>query len=197
MIRRAALFLLIPFPAAAHGTLPGGGGFYAGVAHPFLAIEHFLLLLCLGLLLGHLGGAIARVALLSLSSAIVFGLAVGSALPFAGTAVLGLALITGLMVASGLSVKLLAPVLSVCAGVVIGADTGLPEAAPNAGPVVIAMPWIGVVVGCFLIAANAMALAGLVGGHSTARIALRIAGSWISAIALIVLAFRLSQGGDA
>ena len=58
MIRLLRLMpaLIWAAPAQAHGTLAGGGGFYAGAAHPFLAVEHLLLLLAGGMLLGRVRG---------------------------------------------------------------------------------------------------------------------------------------------
>ena len=55
MFRLVLLLVMLGLPAQAHGTLPGGGGFYSGALHPLVAIEHLLLLLTGGLILGRDG----------------------------------------------------------------------------------------------------------------------------------------------
>ncbi|MGL4320071.1 MAG: HupE/UreJ family protein, partial [Paracoccaceae bacterium] len=52
MIRLAVVLTFLVGPAAAHGTLPGGGGFTGGFLHPLVAADHLLLLLAMGGLIG-------------------------------------------------------------------------------------------------------------------------------------------------
>ena len=137
-----------------------GGGFYAGALHPLLALEHLLLLLALGLLLGRRPDGPARAPLI--------GLAVGArgragarraglAWPAAPLGILVGAILAGLAVAAG------APVPSPGAGCCSrpsrasrsALDTGVPPAV-RARP---GLPYAGVFVGVFLIVLNAMALA--------------------------------------
>lgn len=188
----ALLLALTPQTAVAHGALAGGGGFYAGLAHPFLAWEHTILLIGLGLLLGGLERVKARLPLIGLLIGLGSGLAFGPTLALAGSAtvVLLLAILTGaaLALALRLPVPLLA-VLALCTGNAIGLDTGVPPP-PSAAAIELYAPYVGVIVGAFLIVLNAMALAS-VATRPVFAIAVRMAGSWIIAIALMVLALHL------
>jgi urease accessory protein len=182
-------------PADAHGTLPGGGGFYAGALHPFLAWEHFLLLLALGALLGRQPHRPGQAALIGLAVALGTGLALGGAgvaLP-AGSGILAAAALTGAALAAGLPVP--GPALALLAagcGLAIGVDSGVPQPAGAAAATVYA-PYAGVFVGVFLIALNAMTLAS-VACRSPYTIAVRVAGSWITAAAVMVLALHFRAG---
>ena len=193
-LTRALLVLAFATPARAHGTLPGGGGFYAGAAHPFFAWEHLLLLLAFGLLLGRAampnrgalaalllaliaglglevqGFSLAVVPILILVIGVAAGIAVAAALPFSGTAARASAAMIGLCV---------------------GLDTGVPI--PSGG--VNALTWMacaGAVVGIFLIVLNAMALASLA-SRPPLPIAVRIVGSWVAAACIMVLALEIRR----
>ncbi len=180
MIRLALLALLAATPAAAHGTLPGGGGFQAGVAHPFLAAEHLLLLIGLGALLGRQG---LRRPLAGLLIGLICGL--GLTLLHWGPmqpAILILALVVGGLLAAAIPVgdAVLIGIATV-AGILVGADTD--------GATVIGA-YVGVIAGVFLIVLNSMALARL-GATWLNGVPLRVAGSWVAAAAILVLAFLL------
>ncbi len=180
MIFLAVLLLLVAGPAAAHGTLPGGGGFYAGMAHPLLALEHLLVLLAGGLVLGRDGG---RGALLAL----VAGLAAGLWYGFAGGWVQGFLLAVTLGLGAVLALQLRLPGWAMVAvlgavGLAVGVETDVPEVNAMAGV-------LGVTVGIFLIVLNAMAL-GSVLRAPWAAVALRVAGAWMLAVALMVLAVQ-------
>lgn len=186
-------------PARAHGTLPGGGGFYAGAAHPFLAWEHLLLLIALGLLLGQPPREAGRAPLAVLALALAAGLALaaeGVAWSAATLVVLGGAMLGGgaLALALALPVAVRAAFAAV-AGLAIGLDTGVPV--PQAGAGIAALlPFAGVLVGVFLIVLNAMALAS-VAVRPPFSIAVRVAGSWIVAVAVMVLALAIRPLGIA
>jgi urease accessory protein len=47
--------LLLPDPANAH-TFQSGGGFLSGLTHPVLGFDHFLAMLCVGILSAQIGG---------------------------------------------------------------------------------------------------------------------------------------------
>lgn len=190
----ALILALTPQVALAHGSLAGGGGFYAGLAHPFLAWEHTILLIGLGLSLGSLRRIAARLPLAALLCGLVAGLALA---PFfgvagAGPAVLVLAVVAGaaVVLALDLPVGVLAP-LALATGMAVGLDTGVPPP-PNMTAVEVYAPYFGVVVGVFLVVLNAMALASLA-NRPPFTIAVRMVGSWIIAIALMVLALHLRQ----
>jgi hydrogenase/urease accessory protein HupE len=179
MIRLATL-LLTAGPAAGHGTLPGAGGFQAGVAHPFAAGEHLLLLLGLGALLGRQG---QRRPLIGLLAGLTCGLGLtplhlGPMQP----AILMLALVTGGVLAAAIPVGNRAmTAVALAAGLLVGADT-------DGGTTIAAEA--GVLAGVFLIVLNAMALAHL-GAGRLRGVPLRVAGSWVAAAAILVFAFVL------
>jgi urease accessory protein len=49
------LILLFPDPAYAH-TFQEGGGFWSGLTHPVLGFDHFLAMLCVGIISAQIGG---------------------------------------------------------------------------------------------------------------------------------------------
>ncbi len=182
-------------PAAAHGSFAGGGGFYAGAAHPFQAFEHLLLLLGFGLLLG-IGNGLPRAAVGALAAALAGGLALaatGIAWPPAVLAILGLGLALGLLLALGrpLPVAVLV-LLGLVSGLLVGLDTGAPVAeAPGLAAAL--APYAGVLAAVLLIALDAAALS--LSLHRPALlIGRRIFGSWLAAIAVMILAFLLKSG---
>lgn len=186
MIRLVAFLVLLAGPAAAHGNLPGGGGFAAGFAHPFLATEHLLALVALGLLIGR---QTIRAPVLALLGGLVAGVALGmvATLPVQALILAG-ALAIGALIASNLRLPDMAVMLAAgVIGLMVGADTdGLTGATA-------AMAFAGTVVGVLAIVLNCMALA------QAARtrldgVPLRVAGSWIAAAAVLILAFLLRGG---
>lgn len=200
---RRSIFLMAVLleagPVGAHGTLPGGGGFYAGAAHPFLALEHLLALLTLGLLLGRGPRSTMRLPLLLLAKALGAGLLVGTqitswhVLPIL---ILSLAMAMGAALAT--RIPLAGPALGSLAllvGIGLGMDTGVPS--PVASDAIAGYaPYLGVLVGTFLIVLNAMALASVT-ARPPFHIAVRIVGSWVSAAALMVLALEIRRLAEA
>lgn len=192
MIRGASLtaVILVPDIALAHGGLPGGGGFYSGVVHPFLALEQTLALLALGLLLGQQPGRFSRSPLAGLAVGLGLGLATGTeVMPtgFGSSATLGFALIFAGLLALALPVGPWGLIVTGgLAGWVVGLDTDMPIELTDA-MIDSLSPYAGVFTGVFLIVLNAAALA-----HAAQRppwsYGVRVAGSWMAAIALMVLA---------
>jgi urease accessory protein len=189
MKRLVVLLTVTASPVHAHGALPGGGGFYAGAAHPFLSADHLVTLLAIGLLLSQRD---LRTGL----GLLLLGVVAGLALPFAGVTLavaavpmLAMAIVAGASLALARSLPVWASlVLSLASGVCIGLQTDVPKdtalIATTAGA--------GVVVAVFLIAAYAMAIGTMARGRLQG-IPLRVAGSWIIAIALMMLAFLVSN----
>lgn len=163
----------------AHGTLPGGGGFYSGALHPVVALDHLLALLALGLLSGRWQTRLPTAGLLV---GLMGGLA--WAQPFVwGPAVILLVTLSlgGVLAADRKPPTLALAALAVLLGAALGADTDTGAAGFAAAA--------GTVVAVSLIVLNAMALAGLLRAHG---IVLRVAGSWMVAIACLVLALRMA-----
>lgn len=136
----------------------------------------------------------ARLPVLSLLAGLGAGLAFGPFLGMAGSgpAVLLLSVLTGLalVLAMRLPVVVLS-LLALCTGAAVGLDTGVPPP-PNMTAVETYAPYFGVIVGVYLIVLNAMAIAS-VATRPPYTIAVRMAGSWIIAIAVMVLALHLRQ----
>ncbi len=186
MIAVAMFLILAASPVLAHGTLPGDGGFASGMLHPFLATDHLLLLISIGVLLGR-GGM--RSPLLALLAGLVLGfgltqLSLGPMQP----ANLMLALVVGGVLAAAIRVSgAITIATAFVAGLLVGADTD--------GPIGTAAitAYFGVTVAVLLIVLNCMALAQL-GATWLNGIPLRVAGSWITAVAILVLAFLARSG---
>lgn len=195
----AAVALLWAAPALAHGTLPNGGGFYAGLLHPFLASEHLLLLIGLGLLLGRQPRQPAQVPLAGLALALGAGLALtdaGDATTVAAAVILVGAVAAGGALAAAQPVPALVLTgIAAAAGLAIGFDTGVPAPMQGSGLGAV-VPYAGVFVGVFLVTLNTMALAS-VAWRPPYTIALRVAGSWIVAAAVILLALIARGPGAA
>lgn len=185
----AALCALVAGPAAAHGSLPGGSGFLAGALHPFVAVEHLLLLLSLGLLSGRLPPQRRALGFAAVGLGLLVGLTLGEA-GLAGSAapsaILALALAGGLLLASGLLLPSAVPALAALSGVAVGIDTDVARAVA---------PALGVIVGAYLIVLDAAALSALAKSLPFI-VAVRVAGSWIAAVALMLLALALSLRGS-
>ena len=208
LIGLAPLFLA--GPAHAHGTIPGGAGFYAGFVHPFVTPEHLICLIAVGLLMGRMPAANLaglsggqpykprRLPIAGLFAGIVLGLGL-SAMGLRPTGAAGGILVQGALVlamATGLCLTtyLWLPVwgiavLAAIAGSITSLDTDLATIAglPNLAT---ALPYLGLLAGITIITLNAMALASVV-RRPPYTIALRVAGSWIAAIGLLVLVLSL------
>jgi urease accessory protein len=182
----ALLVLLLAGPAAAHGTLPGGNGFQAGALHPVVAIEHLLALLVTGLAIGRAEGrGVVATGLLALFAGLALGLL--RSVPQPGSNVILLsALVLGVLLLWGrrLPIGMIAP-LVLLLGWAIGADTDIPAGAGVAAGA-------GLFVAAGLIVLNMAALSQWAGTRWP--VVPRIAGSWVFAIALMVLALRIGTG---
>jgi hydrogenase/urease accessory protein HupE len=175
------LLALVALPAEAHGTLPGGDGFYAGALHPFVALEHLLALFSVGLILGRDG---LRRPLWPLAIGLCGGIWLGAGVAGLQVVLLAVTLLIGVLLAlqSKLPEGAVAVVLLV-AGAGVGMDTDLPRI--NLG-----VAFVGLCVSTFLITMNAFALGAAVSGGRGA-IVLRVAGAWMVAVSLMVLALHL------
>lgn len=202
LVTTGVLVLAAP-PAAAHGGLPGGGGFLAGALHPLVAIEHLILLLGLGLVSGQLPPAGRRPGFAAVGLGVLGGLAASglggwSASSVVPVAILGLAVLTGIIVAFVASrlPPAVVPPLGAMIGLAVGLDTELPRPSEGGAALLVA-PVAGVLTGVYLIVLDAAALAAIAAARPPLPIAVRILGSWVAAIALMLLAFSLSRGQSA
>jgi urease accessory protein len=184
------LFIMaVPSPAYAHMMNTGFGPFYDGLTHLFVTPEDLLPAIALALFAGLRGPAAGRAVLWALPPAWLTGCSVVAA---------AAGVVATTPAVSGVTTFL--------AGALVAADLPLPIAA--AGSVALALGLVsGAVNGVELANAPAMTAAGiaaalfvlvaLVAGHAAsirapwARIAIRVAGSWIAAIGLLTLGWSL------
>lgn len=182
----AALLLLAPSLAHAHLVSTGLGPFYDGVSHFALTPEDLLPALALALLAGQRGPRAGRYALLALSLAWLTGGLAGLALPTvdAVPALAGLAFLAtgGLVAAEARLPAAGVAALSVCLGLPLGYLNGSAMALAKLG----ALGLVGIVATLFVTIALGAALVVAI-RSPWGRIAVRVVGSWIAAIGLLML----------
>ncbi|MGH9869065.1 MAG: HupE/UreJ family protein [Candidatus Polarisedimenticolia bacterium] len=173
--------------AAAHLVTTGLGPFYDGVSHLALTPEDLLPVIAVGLLAGLRGPAHGRLALLLLPAAWLAGGLAGLAVPGeAGpvAAIVSFLLLGGLLAADAPLPPRWFAVLTAAVGLLHGALNGAAMGEARLGVTGLA----GIVATVFVIVtlASAGALVVSMKGAWT-RIAVRVAGSWIAAIGLLMI----------
>jgi hydrogenase/urease accessory protein HupE len=188
----AAFALASAAPASAHLVQTGFGTFYDGIAHLLLTPADLLVVLALGALAGLRGAEVARPLLFVLAGAWLAGGVAGAAGPGGGEPSLALALsvaLAGVLVAWNTH---LPRVLVLALGGTAGALHGYANGATMTGfdPLRLA----GAVLACFVLTTLA---AGLVVGLRARwqEIAVRVAGSWIAAIGVLMLGWQVRGAG--
>jgi len=195
-MRRAALaavlLLLATAAARAHAVVPGIGGFPGGLLHPLLVPAHVLTLIALGLLTGSFP-ARTQVCLLASFGAgtiVAFALiAMAFSAAQAETYVLCLGATMGLVLATSLAIP--APAAAIVTAAVSG--TLIFDSVP---PVLSVAETASSLAGTALSALALVAATAILSHalpHRIRPIAIRIAGSWIAASAIMVLALRLAS----
>jgi urease accessory protein len=198
MIARAAIALvLLVQPALAHdptgiaGRYYGLGDFLSGLLHPFFITAQMLALVGLGLFVGQQSVEARRVVLSAFTLSLFAGsLAIASGVGETGSTLvlLGSAAITGLIVASAWpALNPLGAIAIVVAGAALALDSP-PQAVTIPSAVVMQ---IGVGLGALVTVAIVTWLTADPTRHWQ-RIGVRVAGSWIAASAILVLALRLA-----
>ena len=177
-------------PAQAHLMNSGFGPFYDGLAHPLLSPEDLLPALAVILLAGLGGARQGRCVLATLPLAWLAGMAGGWAIGLPGvpawlTAVATAAI--GALVASDVRLPLtLVVAIAAALGALHGYDNGRDLAATT-----------GALVAILGIASSLFATTSLVAGQVTvlkapwARLAVRICGSWIAAVGLLMFGWSM------
>jgi hypothetical protein len=188
-----AILALIAAPAHAHLVNSGLGPFYDGALHLLLSPADLLGLVALALLAGLRGTRAGRLVVLSLPAAWLIGGVIGlnlalfielprlSALSFLLLGVL-VALDPKWLPASGIAV------LAALFGVLHGLLNGSALAATGAGLVGLAGIVATALVSVLLIAALVASLR-----QVTARIVVRVAGSWVAAIGILTLGWTAAS----
>jgi hypothetical protein len=183
------VLLLTSVPALAHSPIMGIGGVTGGILHALLIPEHGMSLLALGLALGQLEkperrtGILIFVAVLT-GALVAAAFAVGEAM--AADVLLATTGILGLLIVTLWTPAYLIWALAAIVGMTIGLDSR-PEVASN-GEV------IQMLLGSGLGAAICLAIVAEVSfllRSNAQRIVARVVGSWITAIAILVLSLRI------
>jgi urease accessory protein len=188
----AALLLTGAQAAQAHFVIPGASGFSGGLLHPLFVLSHALALVALGLLLAAQPVRIRLWLIAAFVLAMLLSFELVS-LAFATNsgelAALILAAMTGLLLASGWKIPgTAAALLSAGLGAAILFDSV--PAVPTVRETIISLCGTALSATA-LIAVTAFASAALPALWQ--RIGIRIAGSWIAASAVLVLALRLAK----
>lgn len=183
-------------PAAhAHFPLKGANDVLGGALHPFVTPAHVLVLLGVGLLIGQ--------RLKRHFDLLTMGFAPAAAIALASTAwhwiggvpvpaFVVLALVVGGLVALDRDLPpVAAGALVVAAAFAIGFDSGLEPGSTNSTARTLIGTWIGLCVGLANIAYYVSLAAE--SGRKWLAIAIRVAGSWLAAISLLMLAFSLRK----
>lgn len=196
MGRRAAIWLgaiailAAIAPARAHAPLDGVGEFYAGLLHPIVVPAELVAIAAVGLLLGFCGFKHCHYGIPALGGGLILGLAMGFTDAAGGTGsglLFGIALVAAATVTAGIGLPVaVAAVLALVGGFAVGSDAQ-PEAQsfPPA-----------------LLMGTATALSGTVVGLVVAavvlsrekfwqEVAVRVAGSWITASGMLYFSWRL------
>jgi len=186
-----ALLLALPASASAHTVVSGVGDFFGGVLHPLTTPAHVLLLLGLGIYLGQ------QVPLKLKASLFVFVTVSALALGLTTTGlvktvppplIIGLALLAGVLVALEIPpATWISRGLFALAALAIGLDSAVET---GTGWVVV-KTLLGTWTGLIIIVADLAFYSSKFTKWQWQRVGLRVAGSWITAASLMILAFAL------
>jgi hypothetical protein len=184
-----AVLLASTTPALAHSPIMGIGGVLGGILHALLIPEHGLSLLALGLALGQQEMSPRRAGILIYAVALTCGLvaaafAVGET--FAADVLLAATGILGLLVVTMWTPTYLVWTLAAIAGLTIALDSR-PEVVSNLEVVLMLLgSGFGAAVSLAIVAEVSFLLR-----SNPQRIVARVVGSWITAIAILVLSLRI------
>ncbi len=187
--------LLAATPAQAHLMNSGFGSFYDGLAHPLLSPDDLLPAAALALLAGLAGAREGRLVLATLPLAWLAGMMTGWAFGLPDAPAWFMAVLTagvGGLVAADLRPPL-ALMVALAAG--LGALHGYANGHDLAGST-------GAVLAILGIACSLFAVVSLLAGQAAvlradwARLAVRISGSWIAAVGMLMFGWAMkAQGG--
>jgi urease accessory protein len=180
-----------PGTAFAHSSVQGFDHFLHGFIHPVFVATHLLLLIALGLFYGQQGVRACLIAIKAFLLSAAIGLAASwfSIEVKVDSLILGEAVIIGLLVATRPSLHWVwCSGLGVAAGILLGLDST--QAILSAMDRLVVL--FGTLVGISLLLLYSVAFANYFNSKHWQRIGIRIIGSWISAIALLMLALSLS-----
>ena len=177
-------------PAFAHSPIEGIDSFYGGLLHPVFVPGHFLLLLALGLYLGQRGDRNNSIPLAAFVAATLTGFVlawfeIGSNLD---VLILGLCGLIGLLIAASFGVGVIfSVVIAVACGLLLGMDSTQETLTGKEKFVA----FFGNGIAFYFLILYPIAIAEWTNGRTWQKIGVRVAGSWIAAAALMVLALTL------
>jgi len=183
------LIAALPARAAGHLVSTGLGPVYDGLTHLLLSPEELLPAVALALLAGLRGAVHGRRALLLLPAGWLAGGAIGASLPLdAGPWVAALPLLaTGALAAADAPLR---PVATALLALALGAWLGLRSSAAADAPWAGWLALAGAAAALFMLVPIVAAL--VVSRRAAwARVAARVAGSWIAAVGLLQLGWSL------
>jgi hydrogenase/urease accessory protein HupE len=190
--RLTGIAATLPAVAEAHTPIEGLGDFYNGMLHPLVVPAHLLALLGVGLLIGRQPPAALQPAALGFLAATTLGL-LGAGLGWslsAETPLLAGAAICGLLLAWGSPLPAwLGSVSGIALGFAIGTDSGQGISETQA----VAAALTGTGVSVYLLFLYALATADSLRKRHWQQVAVRVAGSWIAASSILVLALTVIQ----
>jgi urease accessory protein len=186
----AVLMLLLPSTSHAHLVNTGLGPVYDGASHFVLTVEDLLPALALALLAGQRGPRAGRLVLFALPAAWlaggVFGLAFSRVESATALTTVSFLLLGGLVAAEARLPAAWVAALAAVVGLLHGYLNGAAMAQARLG----ALGLVGIVSTLFVVVALAAAMVVAI-RVPWARIAVRVAGSWIVAIGLLLLGWTL------
>lgn len=190
-----AASLVSSTPAAAHSPIMGIGGVLGGVLHALFIPEHGLSLLALGLVLGRLQQPARRAGMLIFLCALACGL-VAAALIAEETVAADVLVVAagalGLLVAAAWTPPFLALPLAAVAGLTVALDSRPDGTSMSDAVSMLVGSGLAAAAGLLLIAEGSAVVRG-----RAQFIVARVAGSWIAAIAILVLSLRIATRGAA
>lgn len=188
-----SLWFVFPATAEAHLAVKGIGEIGNGALHPLITPAHVLILLGLGLLLGQRVPFKLKLPMLVLSASSALALALaatGWIREVPSPLLIALALAIGALVALGKCPhRHVGHWICALAAIGIGLDSGLEDSPPVVVAKSLAGTWIAInaVTGYIALATSNGA------EKEWAKTGIRVLGSWIFAISLLVLAFALKK----
>ena len=187
------LFCLLALPATAHAHSPvkGMGDFISGVIHPLTTPSHILVIVGLGLLAGRrrpFSLKAPMIVFIALSATALVLATAGGIKSIQPAVLLAIALCAGSLLALDKNPPTL-PLAALFAAAALA--MGLDSAAEAGSRASIAKTLLGNWISLVVLTYDIALYVSLGGEKKWLKVALRIAGSWIIAISLLVLAFSL------
>ena len=189
-----AVLVVVPSSARAHTIIKGADEFYSGLLHPVLTPSHILLVLGLGLLASQQEKPTSRAGILTFIGVVTMTLAFTATKLISGgvyqSVLLALALCVAALVALEKKVpKLVCQLLFAASALAIGLDS----AVENGTTAVIIKMLVGTWLSLMLLVFNIAEYGRMAGRRHWLKVGVRVLGSWIIAISLLVLAFALKK----